>query len=55
VKNNTSNNIGRKKGMQELHTVLHLRSVLGNLNSTLWAGLIALEICALQLQLCNHV
>ena len=41
--------------MQELHTVLHLRSVLGNLNSTLWAGLIALEICALQLQLCNHV
>ena len=41
--------------MQELHTVLHHRSVLGNLNSTLWAGLIVLEICALQLQLCNHV
>jgi hypothetical protein len=43
---------GEQTGREEV-PVVHLRSVLGNLNTCF--GLLALEICALQLHLCKHV
>jgi len=46
--------VGEQTGREEvLVSCVHLRSVLGNLN--ICFGLLALEICALQLQLCKHV